>query len=120
MSSSITTEEAMTESGLVTKPHLVFGDTPDAKDNGFVLHQNMPNPFREETTIPYELEQSGMVELLIYDVLGRILYSVKEEATAGYNEITVPASSLNATGLVMYTLKANNTQRTKRMIIDKE
>jgi hypothetical protein len=80
----------------------------------------MPNPFRQETTIPFEIDQPGHVDLMIYDVLGRILYTVEMEAIAGYNEIVVPANSLDATGLVMYTLKANDTQQTKRMIIEKE
>ncbi len=120
MSSAVTAEESLTESGVVTKPHLVFGSTGDKKDNGFVLYQNMPNPFNVETTIPFDIVQSGTVELMIYDVLGRILYTVKHDAAAGYNEIVVPASALNATGLVMYTLKANDTQQTKRMIIEKE
>ncbi|RLD19009.1 MAG: hypothetical protein DRI69_09365, partial [Bacteroidetes bacterium] len=120
MSSAVTAEESMTESGVITKPHLVFGKTTDGLHNAFVLHQNRPNPFSQETTIPFDIEEPGNVELIIYDVLGRILYTVGQEAVAGYNEIVVPASALNATGLVMYTLKANNTQQTKRMIIEKE
>jgi dockerin type I repeat protein len=120
MSSVVTTEETMTESGIVTKPYLVFGKSHGANNNGFVLHQNMPNPFSQETTIPFDIEQPGTAELMIYDVLGRILYTVEHEAIAGYNEILVPASALSATGLVMYTLRANDTQQTKRMIIEKE
>ena len=35
------------------------------------LSQNYPNPFNPITTITYNLDQSGMVNLVIYDILGR-------------------------------------------------
>ncbi|MBN1790234.1 MAG: T9SS type A sorting domain-containing protein [Bacteroidales bacterium] len=35
------------------------------------LGDNYPNPFREETTIPYNLGKTAQVELTIYDVLGQ-------------------------------------------------
>ena len=37
----------------------------------FRLFQSYPNPFREATTIAYEVEQPGPVTLIVYDLLGR-------------------------------------------------
>lgn len=38
-----------------------------------LLHQNYPNPFNPSTTITYELKRAGLVELRIYNSLGRVV-----------------------------------------------
>jgi hypothetical protein len=35
------------------------------------LRQNFPNPFRDATTIRYEVEDGGDVEIVVYDLQGR-------------------------------------------------
>jgi hypothetical protein len=37
----------------------------------FALSQNYPNPFNPSTTIRYSVAAAGMVQLRIYDMLGR-------------------------------------------------
>ena len=37
----------------------------------FILHQNYPNPFNPSTTIKFEIIETGVVSLKIYDMLGR-------------------------------------------------
>ena len=116
LGSSVTKAEALTESGAIAEPHLTFN--PSSETDGFVLHQNVPNPFTEHTTIAFDIEESAEVELLIYDVLGRMHYSVTREVPAGYNTIEISAADISARGLLIYTLKVDDKQQTKRMIID--
>ncbi len=44
------------------------------------LFQNYPNPFREATTIGYEVEQAGPVTITVYDILGRAVRMLVDEA----------------------------------------
>ncbi len=54
-----------------------------------MLHANYPNPFNPETTIQYELDQSGLVSLAIYDMLGRkVIDLVSKQQTSGAYQVT--------------------------------
>jgi len=51
------------------------------------LKQSYPNPFNPATHIPYELPQSALVRLTIYNVLGQQVKVLREERqTAGYHQ----------------------------------
>jgi hypothetical protein len=39
----------------------------------FVLHQNYPNPFNPETTIRFDLPETGDIEISIYDISGKLV-----------------------------------------------
>ena len=41
------------------------------RPHDFVLYQNYPNPFNPLTEIGYDLNQSGFVRLIVYDIAGR-------------------------------------------------
>ena len=41
--------------------------------NGFALHQNYPNPFRNTTTFEFEVPESSAVNLSAFDMTGRIV-----------------------------------------------
>jgi hypothetical protein len=59
-------------------------------DNGsmFKLYQNTPNPFSSETTIAYELKQSGFVTLQVFDITGKIVTTLEQsEKPAGFYRI---------------------------------
>jgi hypothetical protein len=85
----------------------------------FSLEQNYPNPFNPSTTIQYQIPESGLVTLKIYDVLGReIITLVNEELSAGKHEADFDASGFNS-GVYFYRLQAGSFIETKKMVLMK-
>jgi hypothetical protein len=90
----------------------------------FKLYPNYPNPFNPATTIQYELQQSSLVSLNIYNLLGqkiRTLFNQSQSAGKhdviwnGKNDEGVPVSS----GVYLYRLECNNSSLTKKLTLMK-
>ena len=63
--------------------------------NDFKLYQNYPNPFNPSTTVNYEIPTTGLVTIIIYDVLGKkITTLVNEEKTPGEYKVRFDGSDL--------------------------
>jgi hypothetical protein len=83
----------------------------------YKLMQNYPNPFNPVTNIIYSIPQNGMVELKIFDVLGReIVALVNEEKAAGEYRVQFNAGNL-ASGVYYYRLKVNDFISTGKMVL---
>lgn len=79
------------------------------------LEQNYPNPFNPSTVIEYQLPVESLVELRVYDILGRqVAALVNETMKAGYHKVTFDAGNL-ASGIYLYRLRAGNTVITKKL-----
>ena len=88
----------------------------------FSLSQNFPNPFNPTTEIKYELPAESLVNITIYDVMGRKInalvnqeqsagsYSLQWDATNSVGE-AVPA------GMYIYTIQAGKYTSTKKMVL---
>jgi len=53
---------------------LIRGDIPDA----YKLYQNYPNPFNPCTCIRFDLPEAGHTKIVIYDVMGRRVSTLKD------------------------------------------
>jgi len=54
----------------------------------FILHQNYPNPFNPSTAIRFELKDNSLVNISIYDLLGkRVKKLLEDELVSGTHEI---------------------------------
>lgn len=85
----------------------------------FLLEQNYPNPFNPSTTIQYQIPESGLVTLKIYDLLGKeIITLVNKELIAGKHEADFNASGFNS-GVYFYRLQAGSFIETKKMVLMK-
>ncbi len=89
----------------------------DTYPENFFLFQNYPNPFNPITTIRFEIPTSSVVNLKIYDVLGReietLLNEVKE---AGTYEVEFDGSQL-ASGIYFYRLTSGQFTSVKKLIL---
>jgi hypothetical protein len=83
--------------------------------SGFTLYQNMPNPFKGNTTISFNLPETATATLSISDASGKVVRVVRGEFAKGYNEVVVEA--LDVTGVLYYQLDTPTHSATKKMII---
>jgi hypothetical protein len=98
-----------------------YFDPSDVQESGlpytYDLLQNYPNPFNPNTKIKWQLPQTGLVTLKIYDVLGReIATLVNEELAAGDHEIIFEAASFSS-GVYLYRINAGDFIQTKKMVL---
>ena len=98
---------------------LTTTSTTNISEVNFTLYQNQPNPFRAETSIGFELPELTEATLRIYDVTGKMIYSLTRDFDKGYNEVSISNSDIGAVGLLYYELAtANNTARRKMIILE--
>jgi hypothetical protein len=85
----------------------------------FTLAQNYPNPFNPSTNISYTVGSHQFVSLQVYDVLGRKVATLVNEAKdAGTYSVRFDASSLPS-GVYLYRLQAGNFSETKKLLLMK-
>jgi hypothetical protein len=101
----------------VTNP---LGVTKNEKvPSTYSLSQNYPNPFNPTTNIKFTLPKDGNASLKIYDITGAAVQTyVDGFMHAGTYNAEVDGSNLSS-GVYFYTLKTNEFQQTKKMILVK-
>jgi len=88
----------------------------------FTLHQNHPNPFNPVTTLQYDLPKDALVNITIYNMLGKVVNNlVSSQQNAGYKSIQWNATNNIgqpvSTGLYIYTIEAGEFRQTKKMVL---
>ena len=88
----------------------------------YALHQNYPNPFNPVTNLSYDLPENAMVNITIYDMMGRIVSTlVNENQSAGYKALRWNATNNTgqpvSAGVYIYTIQAGDFNKTKKMIL---
>jgi hypothetical protein len=98
----------------------------DDNDLGFpikyILKDNYPNPFNPTTTLHYDLPEDAMVNITIYDMLGKKVKTLISQAQdAGYqsmlwdatNDYGKPVSA----GIYLYEIQTNRFIQTRKMLL---
>jgi pectate lyase len=81
--------------------------------------QNSPNPFKEQTTISFDLEQSEFVTLCVMDVMGKTIGTlINEKLISGSHTVIFNAKELSS-GVYFYRLCTPTQVIVKRMVLDK-
>jgi hypothetical protein len=98
------------------------GVDQDALPNKYVLYQNYPNPFNPVTTLRYNLPQAQIVNISIYDMMGRKVRSlINRSETAGYKSIQWDATNdfgtLVSAGLYLYRIQAGDFVQIRKMVL---
>ncbi len=83
------------------------------------LGSNYPNPFNPRTVIPYAMAERSLVRIAVYDVLGReVAVLVDEAVSAGRYKVAWDASRL-PTGVYVVRLRAGSVVKTQRVTLMK-
>jgi hypothetical protein len=87
----------------------------------YVLHQNYPNPFNPITTIQYSLPEAGSIKLTVFDVTGREVISLEEQARlSGNHEVQWNGQdrwgNQVSTGVYFARLQAGDFSQTIKML----
>jgi photosystem II stability/assembly factor-like uncharacterized protein len=95
------------------------GNSNTGIPTSYDLSQNYPNPFNPVTKISYQLPEAGYVNITVYDMLGKEVYSLANGyKNAGYYSIDFNASKLSG-GVYFYRMSTDKFVSTKKMILIK-
>jgi hypothetical protein len=91
----------------------------DISPAGVQLLQNYPNPFNPSTDIKFQIPDSRMVNLAVFDILGREAAVLMNERKApGVYDVRFDASGM-ASGIYLLRLQAGNFVQTRKMVVVK-
>lgn len=88
----------------------------------FALYQNYPNPFNPETRITFDLPAESVVQLSVYDLLGRQVRTlVNDQRPAGTYTVSWDArdeaGARVSSGIYVYRLQAGEHTMTMKMVL---
>jgi len=93
-------------------------------NSDFKLYQNYPNPFNPITALQYDLTKEGVVNITIYDMMGRLVKTLVDGSqTAGFKTVQWDATNDRnepiSAGLYLYTMQKGNHRETGKMVLIK-
>jgi len=101
---------------------LASNDVINQLPHAFNLYNNYPNPFNPVTTLRYDLPEDALVNITIYDIMGRIVRTlINSQQNAGFKSIqwnaTNDAGSPLSAGLYLYKIQADNFVQIRKMVL---
>jgi hypothetical protein len=99
-----------------------INDNPIATPVAFALNQNYPNPFNPSTVISFSLKEKGLVNISVFDLLGRHVKTLAaSEMSSGAHEViwngSDDAGREVASGVYLYNLNASGQSQVRRMTL---
>ncbi len=88
------------------------------------ISQNFPNPFNPETQFSYTLNESGTIFLGIYDIMGKLIYTVYDgfQRAGNHNVLWIGFDQENrpvSSGVYFYRLVTQSNTISKKMVLAK-
>jgi len=88
----------------------------------FALHQNYPNPFNPVTTLRYDLPENSLVDITIFDMLGRQVKTLVDQTQdAGFKSVVWNATDDYgkpvSAGIYLYKIQSGEYISTKKMVL---
>jgi len=83
----------------------------------FKLYQNYPNPFNPVTNINFDVPRAGLVQIKVYDVLGKEVETLANEVLQPGKYKTSFDANLLASGIYFYRISSTDFSDIKKMIV---
>jgi hypothetical protein len=92
--------------------------------HSFQLYQNYPNPFNPSTIIEYDIPKTGMVEINIYNIQGRLVKKLDNSVHQSGSQKVVWDGRDNigakvASGVYFYQVRYSGNTITKKLMLIK-
>ena len=85
--------------------------------SGLSIESAYPNPFNPSTNIEYTISNAGLVEILVYDIMGRQVGEIfNEYESAGEHKVIWNAVNY-ASGIYYIQIKANQDVQTQKVML---
>ncbi len=86
-------------------------------ENELIVLQNSPNPFSNNSIIQFYLPLKENVQLDIFNIAGKNVFSRNIEGVQGWNNQSIRSGQLSAKGLMYYRISTRTQNKTKRMML---
>jgi photosystem II stability/assembly factor-like uncharacterized protein len=83
------------------------------------LRQNYPNPFRETTVIEYAIWEDHLVQIEVFDIMGKKVAVLVDELVPAGNHRLVYSVHTIPDGVYYYTMQVGDHRATRRMVIQR-
>ena len=123
LNSKLTEKEAYSKDYEIMGINLEFSSNTTSKFSdgldqfNLEVFQNRPNPFYDRTNIPFDLSNSGIVKLKVFDGLGNLIMEKSDFFSSGRNQIQIERSELSKGGVLFYHIETNAERVVKKMIV---
>lgn len=99
-------------------PVLSIADPTDQIESpGSITLGNYPNPFREKTTIFFELPEDMSVELDLYNLSGQMVFQLRDDFYKGRNEVVFENTRRLPAGMYFLRLQAGGITQSRSIVI---
>ena len=96
-----------------------MGDSVDIIPSSYVLGKAYPNPFNPTTTIDYSLSNPAYVDIVVYDITGKVVASlISSYKSEGLHSVMWDASSMPS-GIYFVHLNVEGNIDTQKIMLVK-
>ena len=89
----------------------------EGKSQEYVLYQNRPNPFTDQTQIQFYIPHETKATIKIFDTAGKVLKEEQNTYSKGLQSIDIRMEDLSSGGILYYRLETADYVATKKMIV---
>ena len=100
----------------VSNVYLDVIEADGSAEGDLIVMQNMPNPFKGETSIRFYQNQNGNVDLRIYDLTGKVLHTQSASFSKGWHQVSLESEDVGGAGAYIYEISNGQQSIRKKMI----